>query len=628
MRTDVAAFAPGNLGGPMTFVRHGVLVTLILAAGCSGGGKGGDGNSRPEPLIIEPHESSSHLPGVVEFEGRATDPEDGPLGSAAMSWQVLDADGNVVGAFQGATGTVSLLVVGDYTAVLTAEDSDGKEGSAEHPFRVSNTMGRLLEPDNHSIIGIATPFDLEGRARTIAAGVQLSQMTFIGIDLDSENQVFSLPVTVPVGNTEWQETVTPTVAAGRYRLRLEVTTTLATESAEDNIRVIADAPPQVAITSPADGTRVTPGTSIAFSATASDPGGGTPSIVWTSSIEGELSQSLSFSESGLVRAKHRITVTATDENGLTDTDSVDIYVEDLASPLFVEAPSLPNGDARSVAVKAGTPDAIWAGTAAGLAWYAADTVTLGAAHTAGYNAIGNGAANAAACISTGECLFAIGGNGVSIRNAGDTAWSTFSGTLVDDEVHDIAESPAAPYLFFATAAGITRTDLARENGFDYDSGALGTDPILAVAVDAAGIVWAGTDGSGLVRLDPASGNQTQYDDGLGDNVVTAIAVDAGVLWVGTDSGLTRFAPATGSFERWDAGALGGRILAVTLDEGIVWAGTENGAVRLDPATGLTTIFGAADLPSARVNDVAVDESGDIWLACGGGGGGLVRYDGP
>ena len=614
----------------MTFVRRGIWLGLssILVAGCSGGGSGGNGNAAPDPLVIEPHEMSSHLPGEVDFEGRATDAEDGALANASLSWQVLDANGDVVGAFQGAEGTVSLLQAGEYTAVLTAEDADGKEGSVERPFRIAQTVGRLSDPDNESVIEIAAPFDLTGHAETIAPGAEIAQLLFVGTDLDSEEQVFSLPVVVPAGNTEWTETVTPSVAAGRYRLRLEVTTNLPAESAEDNIRVLADVAPVVSITSPATGTRVVPGTSIQFTATASDAGGGTPTIRWTSSVDGALSSQLSFSDDGLRRAKHRISVTATDENGLSDSDTIEIYVEDLAEPLFVDAASLPDADVRAVAVKAGTPDAVWAGTANGLAQYAADTVAQGASHAAGYNTNGTGAANAAVCISTGECLFAISSNGVSIRDAADTGWSTFSGgALLDDQVYDIAESPADPYLFFATAAGITRTDLARGNSVDYDQNALGNDAILAVAVAEDGIVWAGTDGSGLVRLDVSTGNQVQYDqtDGLPDDVVTSLAFDAsGLLWIGTDAGVTRFDPVQSTFETFDGGILDDGVVDIALDGDIVWAATQAGAVRLDPATSDITTFGGADLPSASVRSVAVDGDGNVWL---GTQAGLSRYDG-
>lgn len=613
----------------MVTCRVVVAVALLIAvAGCSGGG--GSNNHRPEPLILEPHEESTHLPGDVDFEGRAVDDEDGPLASASMTWQILDTDGDIVGAFQGAVGTISVLVPGDYTAVLIAEDSKGKSGTYEQPFHIGNTIARIDDPDNEQVIPISQPFDVDGIAQTVAPGTELATMTFVGIDRATDSQVFSLPVVVPPGNTMWSTTVTPSVAAGRFRVRLDVTTTNVAESAQDNINVLADAAPVVAITSPANGTTVAPGASLQFSGTVSDAGGGTPTLEWASSLAGPLSSQLEFTSNGLVRAKHRITLTATDENGLQGTASVDVYIEDAGSPLLVSAPSLPSADVRAVAVEPGSPDLVWAGTAAGLASYSADSVALVGSFTSAYNTNGNGPATSADCISTGECLLGIAGNGVSIRDAANTAWSTYN-PPTGNEVRGVAESAAGPYLFFATDQGLTRTDLNRANAMAFDTGAL-NEVILAVAVDDAGAVWAGTDGAGLVRLVlPSTTSVFDAGDGLGDDVVNAVAIRGdGTVWVGTDAGVTRFDPVTSTFTRWRNELPSDTVNALAFNGDVLWIATQDGAARFDPDAELWTYFGESDLPGRVVHDVAVDGAGSVWLAVGAnnGTGGLVRYDGP
>lgn len=613
----------------MVTCRVVVAAALILAVnGCSGGG--GSSNSRPEPLILEPHEESTHLPGNVDFEGRAVDDEDGPLASTSMSWQILDSDGDVAGAFQGAAGTISVLVPGDYTAVLIAEDSDGKSGTYEQPFRIGNTIANITDPGNEDVIPISQPFDVDGFAETIAPGTELATMTFIGIDLTSDAQVFSLPVAVPAGNTTFAATVTPSVSAGRFRVRLEVTTTNVAESAQDNIYLLADTAPVVAITSPATGTTVAPGTSVQFSGTVSDAGGGTPTLEWASSLAGPLSSQLEFTSSGLVRAKHRITLTATDENGLQGTASVDVYIQVGGSPLFVSAASLPSGDVLAVAVEPGSPDLVWAGTAAGLASYSADSVAQVGAFTTAYNTNGTGAATSADCISTGECLLGIAGSGASIRDAGNTAWSTFTPST-GTEVRGVAESAAGPYLFFATEQGLTRTDLSRANAMAFDTGPL-NEVILSVAVDAAGAVWAGTDGAGLVRLVlPSTTSVFDQGDGLGDDVVNALAIRAdGTLWAGTDQGISSFDPVTSTFTRWADDLPSDKITALAFNGDVLWIATDDGAARFDVDAELWTYFGQSDLPGREVNDIAVDAAGSVWFAVGAnnGTGGLVRYDGP
>lgn len=611
-----------------------VVALALLAAGCSGGG-GGNGNSKPEPLILEPHELSSHLPGEVDFDGRATDEEDGTLLPAALSWQVLDADGDVVGGFQGDSSTLSLLVPGDYTAKLTAEDSKGRKRSVEHPFRIANTIGEIREPNNESVLGIADPFDITGRAETVALGAELSQIIFVGIDLANDNEVFRLPVAVPAGLQTYETTVTPSLNAGRFRLHLEVTTNLPAELAEDNIRVLADAAPDVSITSPANGTHVAPGASLQFSAVVSDLGGGIPTVEWESSVAGTLSGETDFTTSSLTRAMHRVTITATDENGLTGRASVDVYVEEPGTPLFLAATGLPDDDVRALTVKSGVmpPDSIWVGTANGLARVANDTGATAATHAMGYNSDGVGPATSALCITSGECLISIAGKGVSVRDAGDTAWSTFQTGLTDISVNGIAESPVDGRLFFATAQGITETDAARANPVAHDQNALGVE-ISSVAVDSTGVVWAGTVQDGLVRLSlPSSAQTFDEDDGLSDNVVRAVAVDGDDnIWVGTEQGLSRLVPGTGVFTRWDGDELPDeRVLSLAVNGDIIWIGTMDGAARYDTTLDLWTYFDETDLGSTRVNAVAVDPDGAVWFGMGPAQsfqGGLTRYDGP
>lgn len=70
---------------------------------------------------------------------------------------------------------------------------------------------------------------------------------------------------------------------------------------------------------------------------------------------------------------------------------------------------------------------------------------------------------------------------------------------------------------------------------------LGSDDVWALARQGE-VVWAGTYEGGLTRIDARGGMQryTQADDGLPSDTVLSLAVDAaGVLWVGTDKGLAR-----------------------------------------------------------------------------------------
>lgn len=88
-----------------------------------------------------------------------------------------------------------------------------------------------------------------------------------------------------------------------------------------------------------------------------------------------------------------------------------------------------------------------------------------------------------------------------------------------------------------------------------DSGqGLNNDWITSLHEDQKGRLWIGTLGGGLVLLDRATGEMTQFheSDGLPNDVVYGILEDdRGNLWLSTNRGLSRFTPATGAFKNFD-----------------------------------------------------------------------------
>ena len=606
------------------------LLSIPFFATACGGRHGG--NAAPVPVIIDPHESQSFFPGSVDFSGRASDPEDGVLAPTAMRWEIRNSALAVVATFQGDTQTLALPTAGDYTAVLYAKDSKGKEASVTAPFHLSNTIAALSKPKNHSIVAIAAPVTIDGFAQTQAPGVSITTLTFVGIDEATNLELFRVPNTAPGGSTTFTATVTPSLPVGRFKIHLEVATTAPTEKAEDNVHVIADVAPQVAITSPANASRILPGAAIAFAGTASAADGKPVTIAWTSSITGPLSQALTFQSSTLPAARHRIDLTATNSNGLSATASIDLYVENPSSPLFVSVASLPNSSATALALEgSGASEKIWVGTASGIASYTTATAVQASTITTGYNTNGQAETISALVSSTGERLF--GGNniGVSILNAAGATWSTYdkTTTLSDDVVHAIAQDPGTNDLFFATDAGITHTNAARTTATTLATGALnGTVWALAFAPD--GTIWAGTDGNDLVHLTLPS--TISVVTNLASSVVTAVAIDAaGNVWAGTDNGLSRVDHATQAVT--DASDLvpGKKIFALKFDaNGILWAGTDKGAARIDVVNQRTTALDGADLAGREIDAVVIDGSGAKWFAGVPGGpnpGGLTRYIG-
>ena len=91
--------------------------------------------------------------------------------------------------------------------------------------------------------------------------------------------------------------------------------------------------PTVTISSPGGGTSVVHGTSIAFSGSASDTQDGnlSASLVWTSNLDGQIGTGATFSRS-LTAGSHTVTARATDQGGMSATRQVDVTVTSTALP--------------------------------------------------------------------------------------------------------------------------------------------------------------------------------------------------------------------------------------------------------------------------------------------------------
>ncbi|MBN1890942.1 MAG: hypothetical protein JW850_23300 [Thermoflexales bacterium] len=130
--------------------------------------------------------------------------------------------------------------------------------------------------------------------------------------------------------------------------------------------------------------------------------------------------------------------------------------------------------------------------------------------------------------------------------------------------------------------------------------------VWALQEDAGGALWVGTLGGGLNHLDRSTGKWTHYrhdpadPHSLSDDRARALLIDrSGVLWVGTDDGvLNRLDRAGGSFDHFepdpnDPQRLGGnQIMAIAEDlDGYLWIGTYGaGLNKLDKTTGHVTRY--------------------------------------
>ena len=154
--------------------------------------------------------------------------------------------------------------------------------------------------------------------------------------------------------------------------------------------------------------------------------------------------------------------------------------------------------------------------------------------------------------------------------------------------------------------------------------------VRAVAIEGSKI-WVGTYG-GLVMIDTLTDTTVFYNhanSGLPDNSVYAIAIDAsGNKWIGTDGGLAEFDGTNWTvYNTSNSGLSSNYIYAIVIDaSGNKWIGTRYGGLaEFDGAN--WTVYGTwnSGLPDNYVHAVAIDASGNKWI--GTRYGGLAVYSG-
>ncbi|HSA94971.1 MAG TPA: two-component regulator propeller domain-containing protein [Acidobacteriota bacterium] len=198
------------------------------------------------------------------------------------------------------------------------------------------------------------------------------------------------------------------------------------------------------------------------------------------------------------------------------------------------------------------------------------------------------------------------------------------------------------FLWLGTSAGLVRYD-----GYRFKLFRPPAEPgrplqgigIYPITISRSGAIWLGTNGRGLLKFNPETGEFAEYraspgdPKGLPDGIVLGVQEDhRGDLWVGTRShGVVRFDPSTGEFTRVPLGPGADVVWDVLADrQGAIWVGTlDVGLFRIDPATGETVNFRTragdpASLGSDSVWTVFEDHKGTIWI--GTKGGGLNRYE--
>ncbi|MDE6468396.1 MAG: response regulator, partial [Muribaculaceae bacterium] len=152
-----------------------------------------------------------------------------------------------------------------------------------------------------------------------------------------------------------------------------------------------------------------------------------------------------------------------------------------------------------------------------------------------------------------------------------------------------------------------------------------------------GKLWVGTNGSGVLVVDPSTGvtDILRHESGAAatrticGNSIHSICFDHnGDIWVGSsDAGLTRISKTDGKYEHFN---LANRRLAsncvysIIEDKGgQIWVSTGGGLARISPAGTTTTYNEASGLPSSQIFGVLQGRDKELWLSTVDG---LIRFN--
>lgn len=220
------------------------------------------------------------------------------------------------------------------------------------------------------------------------------------------------------------------------------------------------------------------------------------------------------------------------------------------------------------------------------------------------------------------------GNIVLYRNNNANSCSLGSNTIID--VNEDNNQNIWVVTKYFTVDVIPKVN---ENiGYHKGSANNSTARILSIFKGSDDVLWVGTDGNGLTRIDQHSTQQFFNEANTGFYVQSITDDNLSNLWIGTyKNGLWHYAKKTGMFEKVhvfnELNQEGTDVRTVFKDsQGRVWVGSNVSLNIYDETKKLLASFNNKDngLKGAIVESIIEDKKGTIWI--GQLGGGLYKFE--
>lgn len=233
---------------------------------------------------------------------------------------------------------------------------------------------------------------------------------------------------------------------------------------------------------------------------------------------------------------------------------------------------------------------------------------------------------------TGDLWLGTIGGGLTRFREGNVRTFTRKDGLSSDTIRALLEDSAGDLWIGTDGNGLTRLHDGKFSSLTTENG-LADNQVFAILEDRHHDLWIGTH-NGLSRYRDGNFQTFRMVDGLGGNYVRCLLSSPrlqpsnDVLWIGTDGGgLTKLEG--GQFTRYSIrnGLTSNTIFALAEDRAKnVWIGTRSGGLLRLARNGVLQTYTTHDgLPNNDIYSFLVDRDGDLWV--GSGGGGLIRlYD--